>query len=74
MKYLVMLYNYILRETWWRKYYKRVDISHVDIFENRCDMCDAGTPSQTPRCDFMKDRDCPCKWHQCLKLKKKLIK
>lgn len=71
MKWLFKIIDWIERETWWRKYYKRIDISHVDIFENRCGMCDAGTPSQTPRCDVLKGRECPCKWNQCLKYKSK---
>jgi hypothetical protein len=35
-------------------------------------VCDAGTPSnKSIRCDMMHDRDCPCKYNQCLKYKRK---
>lgn len=58
---------FIKKETWWRKYYKRVQISE---FVSKCDVCVAGTiPIKSMRCDIMKGRYCPCKSNQCLQLK-----
>ena len=69
MKYLVMLYNYILRETWWRRRYKRITLPEKVAWDGRCLKCSAAIGEL--RCDALKGRECPCKWNQCLKYKSK---
>ena len=70
MKCLIKLINCVLRETWWRRYYKRVTLDDKTAWCGRCLVCDAGTSSNKGiGCNTMRDRDCPCKWNKCLKLK-----
>ena len=70
MEWLVMLRDWFLRETWWRRYYKRVTLDEKTTCGGRCLVCDAGTPgNKSIKCDTMHDRDCPCEYNQCLKYK-----
>ena len=71
MQYLIKLIDLLLRETWWRRYYKRVTLDEKTTWGGRCMVCDAGTPPSNKgiRCDIMRDRYCPCKYNQCLKYK-----
>lgn len=71
MKWLVNIVDWFLRETWWRRYYKRITLDEKITWSGRCLVCDAGTPNNNKsiRCDIIHDRDCPCKYNQCLKYK-----
>ena len=70
MKWLVKMVDGFLRETWWRRYYKRITLDEKTTWGGRCLVCDAGTRSnKSIRCDIAHDRDCPCKYNQCLKYK-----
>lgn len=70
MEWLVKIIDWFLRETWWRRYYKRITLDEKTTCGSRCLFCDAGTPSnKNIRCDMLLDRDCPCKYNQCLKRK-----
>lgn len=64
MEWLVKMVDWFLRETWWRRYYKRITLDEKTTWGGRCLICDA-----IDRCDIMHDRDCPCKHNQCLKYK-----
>jgi len=61
------LIKWIKRKTWWRKYYKIVTLSDIDAWHGRCTFCDASLTHLTdiPRCNAS-DKECPCKWNQCL--------
>lgn len=73
MKWLVRLVNWFQRKTWWRRYYKRINLSERQVLEGRCLHCHACTPGkESLRCDIIKDRDCPCKYNQCLKFKREV--
>ena len=67
MKWLIELIDFIERETWWRRRYKRITLPEKVSWGDRCLECSAATGK--PRCDVLKGRECPCKWNQCLKLK-----
>lgn len=67
MKWLIKIIDWIKRETWWRRRYKRVNLSNPEIFAGRCLACDAATGEL--QCNLLKGRECPCEWNQCLKLK-----
>ncbi len=67
MKWLIKIIDYIERETWWRRHYKRITLSEKVALRGRCLKCDAAEGEL--RCDLFKRRECPCKWNQCLKLK-----
>ena len=70
MKWLVKIVDWFLRETWWRRYYKRVTLDEKTTWGGRCLVCDAGImDTKNIRCDVTHDRDCPCKYNQCLKYK-----
>lgn len=70
MKRLVKIIDWFQRETCWRRYYKRVTLDEKIICGARCLVCDAGTSNnKSIRCDIIHDRDCPCKYNQCLKFK-----
>ena len=70
MEWLVKMIDWVLRETWWRRYYKRVTLDEYEAKNGKCLVCHAGTPEdKNIRCDVMHDRDCPCKYNQCLKYK-----
>ena len=69
MELLVKLIDWVKKETWWRPYYKRVTIDET-TWGGKCLQCHAGTPeNKSIRCSIIDDRDCPCKYNQCLKLK-----
>ena len=67
---LIAKLNFLIkRETWWRKYYNRVEITPTVVARNgRCPYCDAAdAPLHSGReCNFMENRDCPCKSNQIL--------
>lgn len=70
MEFIFKIIVWIQRETWWRRYYKRVNLDEATTLGGRCLVCQAGTPeNEHIRCDIMKGRDCPCKYNQCLKRK-----
>ncbi len=70
MKWLIKLIDLLQRETWWRRYYKRVTLDKETTWRGRCLVCDAGTPNyKSIRCDVRYNRACPCKYNQCLKYK-----
>ena len=64
MKWLV---DFVKRETWWRHYYQRITLLDKVAWRGKCLVCSAATGEL--RCDISKERKCPCKWNQCLKLK-----
>ena len=67
---IFIIIDWIKRETWWRPYYKRVNLEEPTTWSGRCLVCHAGTPeNKSIRCDIIKGRECPCKHNQCLKLK-----
>lgn len=68
MKWLVKITNWIKRETWWRRRYKRITLPEKVAWSGRCPECSATTDEL--RCDT-KSHPCPCKWNQCLKYKSK---
>lgn len=70
MKYIIKIINWIKKETWWRRYYKRITLDEETTWGGRCLQCHAGTPENIYiRCSVIDGRDCPCKYNQCLKLK-----
>lgn len=69
MKWYIKIIDWIERETWWRKRYKRITLPDKVSWGGRCLECSAGTGEV--RCDASKGRECPCKWNQCLKYKSK---
>lgn len=70
MEFIFKIIDWIKRETWWRRYYKRVNLDKPTTWGGGCLVCHAGTHgNKSIRCDIMKGRDCPCKYNQCLKLK-----
>ncbi len=70
MELLVKMIDWFQRETWWRRYYKRVTLDDKTAWGGRCLQCHAGTPEDhNIRCDMLNGRNCPCKYNQCLKLK-----
>lgn len=73
MKWLVKMVDWFQRETWWRRYYKRVTLDEKTTWGGRCLVCDAGVyANDIPRCNIKENRDCPCKMNQCLTRKVKL--
>lgn len=67
MERLFKLIDWIKKETWWRKHYKRVEKTPSLVARNgRCPYCDAGDASPNKRCDIFQGRDCPCKGNQIL--------
>ena len=66
MKWLVKIVDWFLRETWWRRHYRRITLSYEIARCGRCLECSAATGEL--QCN-LKERECPCKWNQCLKLK-----
>ena len=70
MKWIVKIIDLLQRETWWRRYYKRVTLDKKQISGGRCLVCDAGIPrNKSSICNKMRGRDCPCEYNQCLKYK-----
>ena len=65
MKWLIKVIDYIERETWWRKYYKRVTI--VDD-GHKCMTCECA--DHYPTCNLIQGMDCPCKENQRLIVKR----
>lgn len=58
----------IRKETWWRRYYKRITLDEKAISRGKCLSCDASIhKGGFPGCSWLRDRDCPCKINQCLK-------
>ena len=73
MNWIFKLIDFICRETWWRKYYKRVYISEEETWKGRCVICQAATSHfNIPDCGKNYKRDCPCKYNQRLILKKEM--
>ena len=67
MKWIFKLVDWIKKETWWRKYYKKYTLSNTDAWHGRCTFCDASIDkNDTPRCNIIKGKYCPCKWNECL--------
>lgn len=64
MAWIFKIIDWIKKETWWRSYYKRVNLDEKVTWGGRCLVCDAGG-----ECNMLKGRDCPCKFNQCLKYK-----
>lgn len=64
MKWIVKLVEWILRETWWRRDFKRIILDEKTTWGGRCLKCDA-----YKRCSIIRNRNCPCKYNQCLKYK-----
>lgn len=62
---------FIKKETWWRKYYKRVTFEKTTTrASEKCDSCEAGDIlPKSMRCNLIMGRDCPCKDNQYLKYK-----
>lgn len=71
MKIIFKIIDWYKRETWWRKYYKRVVWGgNVTNPIEKCDYCDAAdVPDYSKRACITGIRDCPCKNSQCLKFK-----
>ena len=70
MKLIFKLVDWIKKETWWRKYYKKYNLSNTDAWYGKCTFCDASIDTNDiPRC---KGRSCPCRWNECLTRKIKL--
>jgi hypothetical protein len=70
MEWLIKMIDWFQRETWWRRYYKRITLDEKTTWRGRCLVCDAGTPiNKNIMCNMVRGRDCPCKYNQCLKFK-----
>lgn len=67
MKWLDKIVEFIKKEMWWRIRYKRITLSDKVAWGGNCLECSAATGEL--QCN-LKGRNCPCKWNQCLKLKK----
>lgn len=73
MKWIFKLVEWFLRETWWRRYYKRITLDEKIPWNGRCMVCDAGIYAKDiPRCNIKEGRYCPCKYNQCLKYNMKM--
>lgn len=72
MKLLIKITNWIKKETWWRRYYKRVTLDEKSTWNGRCIQCHAGDSTSIIRCSLTGGRECPCKYNQCLRRKAKL--
>lgn len=68
MKFIFKIVNWIKRETWWRCYYKRVNLDKATTWGGRCLVCHASM-NKSIQCDIIRGRECPCKYNQCLKLR-----
>lgn len=70
MKLIFKLIDWINKETWWRRYYKRVNLDEPTTWGGRCLVCHANTSkNKSIQCNITKGRACPCKYNQCLKLR-----
>lgn len=66
MKWLIKLIDYIERETWWRRYYRRVTVEDEG---HKCMTCECA--DHYPTCNLIRGRDCPCKENQRLVVRRK---
>ena len=69
MKWIHNFIDWIYQKIWWRGIYKRVTLYDYQVKNGRCLLCHASTPPKKELgCDKMKNRVCPCKYNQCLKI------
>lgn len=65
MNWLFNLIDFLQRETWWRKRYKRINFTKdTPHTAEKCNFCNAEM-----ECNIIKNKDCPCKDNQYLKRK-----
>ena len=69
MEWLFKIIDWIERETWWRRRYKRITLPTPLVLKGACLECSAATGEL--QCNALKRRKCPCEWNQCLKYKSK---
>lgn len=63
----------INKRIWWRCYFKKHKLTEQEANSGRCLLCHAGVQvnKDIPRCCRSKT-PCPCKWNECLKIKKEI--
>ena len=70
MEWIYRLVDWIKKETWWRKYYRKYTLSDIDAWYGKCMFCDASiNRNDIPGCNIIKGRCCPCKRDKCLIIK-----
>lgn len=60
MKWLVIITNWIEKETWWRRHYRRITLPNKIAWCGRCLECSAATGEL--QCSIKEGRECPCEW------------